>query len=236
MNKKLTISVFLSFSLVIGIVSMNAQEKEISIKADNQKPYGPINYLGCVGDGVVFFWENDPPEPNNNGPVGYEGIVLAPITEKKEFEFETGRVTLPGVTIKSFLEMRIYVRQRYFYCNDGQDFFRARTLPIIELESPVFNDLTNPYTGEPLNGKITYSLNGIMLNACKTLVEGELGADSRGNFRAYIWTEEYFDAIFGKGIGKEVFRNDLTIIMRVKNWVLGLNHFVIGTMTELYVY
>jgi hypothetical protein len=224
MNKKILVSMLLCFS--VFSLGMIAQEK--------QKPYGPIYLLRGVGDGLIFFWQNDPPEPAGNGPVVPEGLVLAPITEEKVIEFETGRTTIPGGTIANILEVRIYLRQRYFYRNDGQNSFRATTFPIIELESPVFNGLIDPFTGEPSNGVITYTLSGLHLDASKALVSGEWGNDSRGNFMSDIWTEEWFDKVFGKGIGKEVFKNDLTIRMRVKNWVKGLTHFVVGTNTLLY--
>lgn len=187
-----------------------------------------------IRDGVVFFFENEDPEAASSGTPPPPSIRLAPITEIRQIEFETGSVVIPGKTLKSFFLVDVYLRQRYFYRNDGQNFFRAHTLPVIEIESVVFNDLNDPATGTPLNGKLRITLNGLHLDAGKTLVAGERGNDSRGNKDSILFSSELFDENFGPGTAKDLFKNDLTIRMRVENTVQGLHHFVVGTFTKVF--
>ncbi len=151
----------------------------------------------------------------------------------KQIDFETGNVTIPGGTLNNFFLVDVYLRQRYFYRNDGQNFFRAFTFPVIEIESVIFNNLNDPATGTPLNGKLKITLNGLHLDAGKTLVAGERGNDSRGNKDSFLFSSEFFDLNFGMGTAKDIFKNDLTIHIKVENSVQGLQHFVVGTFTKV---
>jgi hypothetical protein len=193
-----------------------------------------LKYLGYVGDGVIFFWENSPPYSSNSGPVVPTGVVLAPITDLKNIEFETGRITIPGGTLKDVLQMRIYLRQRVFFRNDGQNIFKAHSLPVIELESPIFYGLQGSTTEEILNGVLSISLPGLHVSIGKGLVSGENGHNSRGNFDEFTFSAADFDQAFGEGIGKEIFKNNLTVRLRVINEVQGVSHFVVGTSTKIY--
>jgi hypothetical protein len=193
-----------------------------------------LKVIKRVPDGVVFFFENEDPAAASSGTPPPPPVRLAPITEMKQIDFETGSVTIPGNTVKNFLLVDVYLRQRYFYRNDGQNFFRAFTLPVIEIESVIFNNLNDPATGTPLNGKLRITLNGLHLDAGKTLVAGERGNDSRGNKDSFLFSSEFLDGNFGPGTAKEVFKNDLTIRMRVENRVQGLHDFVAGTFTKVF--
>lgn len=207
---------------------LSAAAQELSFEGKN------VRLIKTVGDGVVFFFEDADPEPAGPATPPPPPIRLAPITEEKQIDFETGAVTIPRRTLKNFFLVDIHLRQRYFYRNDGQNSFTAFTLPVIELESVVFNNLNDPATGAPLNGKWRITLNGLHLAANKTLVTGEGGHDSRGNKNSFLFPRELFDGTFGDGTARELFRNDLTIHMRVENRVKGLHHFVAGTFTKVF--
>ena len=193
-----------------------------------------LRVIKRVPDGVVFFFENEDPEAASSSTPPPPVVRLAPITEMKQIDFETGSVTIPGKTLENFFLVDVYLRQRYFYRNDGQNFFRAFTFPVIEIESVALNNLNDPVTGLPLNGKLRITLNGLHLDAGKTLVAGERGNDSRGNKDSFLFSAELFDVNFGPGTAKEVFKNDLTIRLKVENTVQGLSHFVVGTFTRVF--
>ena len=192
-----------------------------------------VRLIKEVGDLVVFFFE-DGLDPDTGNPMPAPSVALAPITQTKQINFETGSVTIPGKTLKHFLLLDVYLRQRYSYRNDGQDSFRATTFPVVELESVVFNNLNDPATGAPLNGRLKITLNGLFLGTDKTLAAGESGRDNRGNKDSFLFSEELIDSRFGKGTAKELFENDLTIHMKVENIVRGLDNFVAGTFTKVY--
>ena len=228
MNKKLLVSAFLCF--FVFSLGMVATEK--------LKTYGPINLISSVSDGTIIFSEYDPPVPGVKGPSVPDHLkqtILAPITEKKEIRFETGGVTIPGGTIDSILVMHIYLYQLYEYRNDDQNIFKAFLRPYIILESPVFNEIFDPDTSEPLGRRRMWP-RGLFLNVSKSLVENEYGSDERGNFRTIYLTEEGLDKMYGEGMGKEIFKNDLTVIMEVKCKVKGISYLRVGTMTLLYGY
>ena len=101
--------------------------------------------------------------------------------------------------------MDVYLRQRYSYRNDGQNSFRVTSFPVIELASVVFNNLNDPITGAPLNGRWRVTLNGLFLGTNKTLAAGERGSDNRGNKDSFIFSAEFFDRNFGDGTAAELF-------------------------------
>lgn len=207
---------------------LSAAAQELSFEGKS------LRLIKRIRDGVVFFFENEDPVAASSGTPTPPPVRLAPITGMKQIDFETGNVTIPGKTLENFFLVDVYLRQRYFYRNDGQNFFRAFTFPVIEIESVVFNNLNDPGTGTPLNGKLRITLNGLHLDAGKTLVAGERGNDSRGNKDSFLFSSEFFDGNFGPGTAKEVFKNDLTIHMKVENRVQGLHDFVVGTFTKVF--
>lgn len=207
---------------------LSAAVQQLSFEGKN------LRLIKRVSDGVVFFFENADPEAASPGTPPPPPVRLAPLSEIKQIDFETGSVLIPGNTLRNFLLVDVYVRQRYFYRNDGQNFFRAFTFPVIEIESVVFDNVNDPATGTPLNGKLRVTLNGLHLDAGKTLVAGEIGNDSRGNKDSFLFSSEFFDGNFGSGTANELFKNDLTLHIRVENRVLGLHDFVVGTFTKVF--
>jgi hypothetical protein len=182
-----------------------------------------VKLVAMVRDGVVFFSE-DGTDSDTGNPFPPPSQPLAPITEEKTFEFETGRVVIPANSVKDFLQIDVYLRQRYTYRNDGQNNFRAVTNPIVEIESAALP--------QPL--RFAVMENGLHLRAGKFLSVGEWGTDSRGNFgRAFI-TAKDLDAQFGPGTARYFFKNDITISMHVANTVHGLDSYVAGTFTQIY--
>lgn len=218
----------LMVSLVVSICALQVVgSQELSFEGKN------VRLIKAIGDKVVFFFE-DGLDPATGNPVPSPSIALAPITEQKQINFETGAATIPGKTIKHFFLVDVYLRQRYSYRNDGQDFFRAVSIPVIELESVVFNNLNDPVTGAPLNGKWRITLSGLFLGVDKTLVADERGRDNRGNKDSFLFSKELIDGSFGEGTAKELFKNDLTIRIKVENTVRGVNNFVAGTFTNVF--
>ena len=222
----------MSLSLLVSIIMslcalQTAGSQDLSFEGKN------VRLIKEVGDRVVFFFE-DGLDPDTGNPMPAPSVALAPITQAKQINFETGAVTIPGKTLKHFFLLDVYLRQRYSYRNDGQNSFRATTLPVVELESVVFNNLNDPATGAPLNGRLKITLSGLFLGANKTLADGESGADNRGNKDSFVFSEEVFDSRFGAGTAKELFKNDLTIHMKVENTVRGVDNFVAGTFTKVY--
>jgi hypothetical protein len=195
---------------------------------------GGQRFIKGVGDRVaVFFWENGI-NPNTQMPEPQPSIPLAPISEEKTFEFETGRAVVSGGTIRSVLQIDLYLRQRYFYRNAGQNRFHVHTNPFIEIESPAFVDVTDQ-AGQPLNGILKFAVlgNGLHLAAAKTLVSGEQGDDSRGNFGRVVLTKASLDR-FRAGTGASFFANDFTVRVSIENTVRGISHFVAGTSSQIY--
>ena len=197
------------------------------------RPNEALRVIGSVGDGEVFFFE-DGNDPDTGQPMPPPSVPLAPITTAQTIDVETGSVVLRRGTVRSFLQVDVYLRQRDFYRNDGQNQFRVHSNPFIQLESPVFNGLNDPSTGEPLNGVWKFSVlgNGLHLAAAKTLEGGESGNDSRGNFGRVIITRTELDQLFGNGTGAMVFSRDLTLRVSVISTVRGLHQFVVGTLSE----
>lgn len=194
-----------------------------------------LRFITSVGDRVVFFFE-DGLDPDTGGPMPPPSVPLAPITELKTIDFETGSVVVPGGSVRDLLQIDVYLRQRSFYRNDGQDRFTVSSNPFIQIESPVLDGLIDLFTGQPLDGVFRFAVfgNGLHLAIAKSLGPGESGLDSRGNFGRAILTREGLDARFGSGIGRRLFADDLTIRMSVDNRVQGLDHFVAGTFTQVY--
>lgn len=194
-----------------------------------------LSFITSVPDGVVFFFE-DGNDPNTGDPLLPPSVPLAPITENKTIDFETGSVVVPGGSVRDLLQIDVYLRQRYFYRNDGQDRFEVVSNPIVQLESPVLDGLTDPFTGQPLDGVIRFAVlgNGLHLAAAKSLGAGERGHDSRGNFGRAFVARKGLDALFGPDVGRRFFASDFTVRMFVNNEVQGIHHFVVGTFTQIY--
>jgi hypothetical protein len=224
--KKMFLSLFLLMVMSFGVLQ-SAGSQNLSFEGRQ------LRLIKEVGDRVVFFFE-DGIDPDSGDPMPAPSVALAPITQTKQINFETGAVVIPGKTLKRFFLLDVYLRQRFSYRNDGQNSFRVNTLPVVELESVVFNNLNDPSTGTPLNGKLRLTLNGLFLGANKSLGAGESGADNRGNKDSFLFPAEFFDSRFGAGTAEELFKNDLTIHMRVENTVNGVNNFVAGTFTKVY--
>jgi hypothetical protein len=143
---------------------------------------------------------------------------------ERTFEFKTGRVIVPGHSVKTLLQVDVYLRQRYFYRNDGQNGFNVHSNPFVQIESPAL----------PAPLKFAVLGNGLHLAAAKTLLAGESGHDSRGNFGRVIITAAGIDQGFGAGTAAKMFKDDITISMFVANTIRGVHHFVVGTFTQIY--
>ncbi|MDE3153929.1 MAG: hypothetical protein KGN76_02450 [Acidobacteriota bacterium] len=196
----------------------------------------PLHYITSVNDQVVFFFENGL-DPDTGEPMAPPSVPLAPITDWKVIEFETGSVVIPHDTVHDLLQVDVYLRQRYQYRNDGQsDGFTIISNPFIEIDSPAFDHLTDPVTGTPMNGvwKSAVLGNGLFLGTTKTLAAGETGEDNRGNFGRQIITREGLDRRFGPGIGLKLFSSDFTIRMSIRSTVHGVPTLVEGTITQVY--
>jgi hypothetical protein len=191
-------------------------------------PQQNLRFVGSVSDGVVFFWE-DGIDPNTGNQAPPPSLSLAPITTEKSFEFETGSAVVKGGTLTTLLQVDVYLRQRFYYRNAGQNRFSAYTNPLVEIESPAFRDHTT-------DSRVKWAVlgNGLHLATSKSLATGEWGSDNRGNFARELITKNQLDSWFGEGTGATFFANDFTVRMYVRNTVIGLNHFVVGTFTNLY--
>jgi len=201
--------------------------QELSFEGKN------VRLIKALGEELVAFNE-DGIDAETGDPLPPPSVALAPITEEKLINFEAGVATIPGNTIKHFFLVDVYLRQRFAYRNDGQNFFRVITLPVIELESEVFNNLNDPVTGAPLNGKWRITLNRLFIGANKTLVAEERGADNRGNRESFLFSAELLNENFGAGTANKLFKKDMTIRMKVENTVRGVSNFVTGTNTKVY--
>lgn len=193
------------------------------------KPLQLVRTIPIDTSGIQVFFFLDGNDPDTGQPLPPPSVPLAPITQEKQINFLSQEVIVPGDTLQNVIILDLYLRQRYFFRNDGQNRFRALTFPVLELKSPAFDNLNDPDTGEPLNGVLRITLNILHLDAAKTLVAGESGLDSRGNKHEFVFTREFFDSAFGAGVGEEVFKQDLRIRILLENRVIGLHHFVLGT-------
>jgi hypothetical protein len=224
--KRRAFALLLSFVLLLcGFQPAGSQE--LSYEGKN------VRLIRALGEELVTFSE-DGNDIGAGEPLPPPSVPLAPITDEKQINFETGVVTIPGKTIKNYFLVDVYLRQRFAYRNDGQDFFRVITLPVIELESTIFNNLNDPVTGNPLDGKWRITLNRLFIGANKTLVSGERGADNRGNRESFLFSVELLDANFGAGTASKLFKSDITIRMSVENTLRGVSNFVTGTTTKVY--
>jgi hypothetical protein len=224
--KRMTFALLVSLVLFL-CVFQPVGSQELSYEGKN------VRLIKALGEALVVFTE-DGNDAGTGDPLPPPSVPLAPITDEQQINFETGVVTIPGKTIKNYFLVDVYLRQRFGYRNDGQDFFRVITLPVIELESEVFNGLNDPVTGEPLNGKWRITLNRLFIGANKTLVAGERGADNRGNRESFLFSAELLDENFGAGTASSLFKSDMTIRMSVENTVRGVSNFVTGTTTKVY--
>lgn len=125
------------------------------------------------------------------------------------------------------VSLDVHLRQRYFYRNDGQGRFSVHSNPYIQIESPAL---------EAVGGVVKWSVlgNGLHLAASKSLVSGENGNDSRGNFGREFISKRELDDWLGPGTGAKFFAKDFTVRMSVRNTIRGISHLVVGTWTVLY--